>query len=95
MEYSISPEPGGRAGDEAGGGNEAFRRSRECFEGLVSVLADPQGGRLTHAQMEDQLTVLSRELVRLLHQDSLDLRAAPGAGDGLGPGQARDRGARA
>src|ERR1017187_1177329 len=36
-----------------------FRRSgsRECFEGLVSVLADPQGGRLTHAQMEDQLTV--------------------------------------
>jgi hypothetical protein len=40
------------------------------------VLADPAGGRLTHAQMEDQLTELSRELVRLLHQDSLDLRAA-------------------
>jgi hypothetical protein len=40
------------------------------------VLADPGGGRLTHAEMEDQLTVLSRELVRVLHQDSLDLRAA-------------------
>ena len=53
-----------------------FARSRECFEGLVTVLAGPEAGRLTHAEMEDQLTVLSRELVRVLHQDSLDLRAA-------------------
>ncbi len=76
MESSISPEPGGRAGDGEGDGTEAFGRSRECFGELVAVLADPAGGRLTHAQMEDQLTVLSRELVRVLHQDSLDLRAA-------------------
>ena len=76
MEPSISPEPESRAADGEGDGTEAFSRSRECFEDLVTVLADPQGGRLTHAAMEDQLTVLSRELVRVLHQDSLDLRAA-------------------
>lgn len=76
MEYSISPEPGDRADDGEGDGTEAFGRSRECFGELVSALADPAGGRLTHAQMEDHLTVLSRELVRVLHQDSLDLRAA-------------------
>jgi hypothetical protein len=76
VKSSISPGPGRGAGDGEGDGTEAFGRSRECFEGLVTVLADPAGGRLTHAQMEDQLTVLSRELVRLLHQDSLDLRAA-------------------
>jgi hypothetical protein len=68
--------PGRCGGDGEGDGTEAFGRSRECFEGLVTVLADPAGGRLTHAQMEDQLTALSRELVRVLHQDSLDLRAA-------------------
>jgi hypothetical protein len=76
VESSISPGPGRRGGDGEGDGTEAFGRSRECFEGLVTVLADPAGGRLTHAQMEDQLTALSRELVRVLHQDSLDLRAA-------------------
>ncbi|MHB1431103.1 MAG: ISKra4 family transposase [Streptosporangiaceae bacterium] len=42
---------------------------------MVSVLADPGNGRLTHAEMEVRLTGLSRELVRQLHQDSLDLRA--------------------
>ena len=76
MGSSISPEPGSRAGDGECDGTEAFARSRECLEGLVTVLADPDSGRLTHAGMEDQLTVLSRELVRVLHQDSLDLRAA-------------------
>ena len=41
------------------------------------MLAGPEAGRLTHAEMEDQLTVLSRELVRALHQDELHhLRAA-------------------
>jgi hypothetical protein len=76
VEPSISPEPGAGGGDGEGDGTEAFARSRQCFGELVTVLADPGNGRLTHAQMEDQLTVLSRELVRVLHQDSLDLRAA-------------------
>jgi hypothetical protein len=76
VESGISPEAGSRAGDGECDGTEAFARSRECFEDLVTVLADPAGGRLTHAGMEVQLTGLSRELVRVLHQDSLDLRAA-------------------
>ena len=72
MDDSISPQEGGRE-EDAG---EAFGRSQACFENLVAVLADPQGGRMTHAQMEDQLIVLSRELLQVLHQDSLDLREA-------------------
>ena len=76
MEPSISPDPGAGGGDGECDGTGAFGRSRQCFGELVTVLADREGGRLTHAQMEVQLTVLSRELVRVLHQDSLDLRAA-------------------
>ena len=72
MDDSISPQRGGREED----GGEAFGRSRACFENLVTVLADPQGSRMTHAQMEDQLLMLSRELLQVLHQDSLDLREA-------------------
>ena len=74
MEESISSGADRRAGDRGGDGARAFDRSRACFESLVAVLADPQGGQLTHAQMEDQLIVLSRELLQVLHQDSLDLR---------------------
>lgn len=76
MEPGISAGQAGSTGDEEGGGTGAFRRSRACFEELITTLADPEGGRLTHAQMEEQLTALSRELVRTLHQDSLDLRSA-------------------
>ena len=76
MQSSISPGQAEGSGDGEGGGAEAFGRSRACFEQVISALADPAGGRLTHAQMEEQLTALSRELVRTLHQDSLDLRTA-------------------
>ena len=75
MGSSMSPGQAGSAGDGEGSGREAFGRSRACFEELVTTLAGPDNGRLTHAQMEEQLTALSRELVRTLHQDSLDLRA--------------------
>ena len=61
MEHSISGGQAGGAGDAERGGTEAFGRSRACFEGLITTLADPEGGRLTHAQMEEQLTALSRE----------------------------------
>ena len=74
MEASMSPGQAGGAGDGEGSGREAFGQSRACFEELITTLADPDSGRLTHAQMEEQLTALSRELVRTLHQDSLDLR---------------------
>jgi hypothetical protein len=45
------------------------------FEEVVAGLADPGCGQLTHAQLEDQLTERSRELMRSLFQDHLDLRA--------------------
>jgi hypothetical protein len=76
VDFSISSGQADGGGDVQGGGGEAFARSRACFEELVVTLASPDSGRLTHAQMEEQLTSLSRELVRTLHQDSLDLRAA-------------------
>jgi hypothetical protein len=75
VESSMSPGQAGSAGDGEGSGREAFGQSRACFEELITTLAGPDSGRLTHAQMEEQLIALSRELMRTLHQDSLDLRA--------------------
>ncbi|MGH3826617.1 MAG: hypothetical protein ACRDQX_05505 [Pseudonocardiaceae bacterium] len=51
-------------------------RSRQLFERVVAGLADPGCGELTHAQRVDQLTEHSRELMRSLFQDHLDLRAS-------------------
>src|SRR4051812_44813080 len=53
----------------------AFERSRECFESVLAVLDDPQTIGQTHADLEGRLTVMSRELFRVLLQDHLDLRA--------------------
>jgi hypothetical protein len=86
VESSMSSGQAGSAGDGEGSGREAFGRSREFFEELITTLAGPDSGRLTHAQMEEQLIALSRELMRTLHQDSLDPpprqgpRRAPGRG---------------
>jgi hypothetical protein len=55
---------------------ESFQRSREQFESLVGVLADPETGQRTHAELEDQLSVAGRELMRTLLQDHVDLRAS-------------------
>lgn len=54
---------------------EAFETSRAMFQTLVQQLADPNGDLLTHAELEQQLTTRSRELIRQLLQDHLDLRA--------------------
>jgi hypothetical protein len=53
-----------------------FDRSWRLFEEVVAGLADPGCGELTHAQLEDRLTECSRELMRSLFQDHLDLRAS-------------------
>jgi hypothetical protein len=53
----------------------AFERSRSLFESVVTMLGDPGTGERTHAELEEALTVDSRELVRQLFQDHLDLRA--------------------
>ncbi len=76
MQSSIPPGQAAGSGGEEDSGTEAFGRSRACFEEVITTLAGPASGQLTHAQMEEQLTALSRGLVRTLHQDSLDLRAA-------------------
>ncbi|MGH3612946.1 MAG: hypothetical protein ACRDRK_10205 [Pseudonocardia sp.] len=59
-----------------GEGVGGFDRSREVFDGLVVELSGRRAGGLTHAELEDELEVTGRELVRTLLQDHLDLRAA-------------------
>jgi hypothetical protein len=54
----------------------AFNVSRAQFEQVCSFLGDQEAGSLTHGELEARLTVDVRELVRLLYQDHLDLRAA-------------------
>jgi hypothetical protein len=54
----------------------AFAGSRERFESIVAEFGSPEAGQLTHADLEDQITVLGRELMRSLLQDHLGLRAA-------------------
>src|SRR5680860_1238612 len=53
----------------------AFSTSRDRFEQVCSFLGDQEAGSLTHSELERRLTVDMRELVRLLYQDHLDLRA--------------------
>jgi hypothetical protein len=73
--YAQQAESGqGQGQADAAAG--AFDRSRRLFEDVVAKLADPGGGELTHGQLEDQLDEDSRELVRSLYQDCLDLQAA-------------------
>jgi hypothetical protein len=53
-----------------------FSTSRDRFEQVCSFLGDHEAASLTHGELEQQLSVDLRELVRLLYQDHLDLRAA-------------------
>ena len=62
----YAPEPGG----------EQFAQSRTCFAELEEWLAGGQAAALRHAELEEQLDARGRELLRRLHQDHLDLRAA-------------------
>lgn len=52
-----------------------FDASRAKFESLVVLLDGADAGALTHGQLEERLQVEGRELMRLLFQDHLDLRA--------------------
>lgn len=53
-----------------------FAEAREFFAKTVRWLSGPQTAGLTHAELEEQLDTRGRELLRRLHQDHLDLRAA-------------------
>jgi hypothetical protein len=56
-------------------GLAAFGASRAAFDALVATLASAQAGGWAHDQLEEQLATGGRELLRLLLQDHLDLRA--------------------
>jgi hypothetical protein len=58
--------------DEAAAG---FERSRAVFGAVVAELADPECAQVTHAELEERLTERSRELMRRLFQDHVDVRA--------------------
>ena len=54
----------------------AFAESRKCFAELEDWLASEEAAGLQHAELEEQLDVRGRELLRRLFQDRLDLTAA-------------------
>jgi hypothetical protein len=53
-----------------------FAQARACFSEIEGWLSGTEAAALTHAELEEQLGERGRELLRLLHQDHLDLRAA-------------------
>ena len=53
----------------------AFGGSQACFEQIVGWLEGTDASSLTHGELEDDLDRRGRELLRLLLQDHLDLRA--------------------
>jgi hypothetical protein len=56
-------------------GLDVFGASRAAFQALVATLASAQAAGWTHDQIEQQLEIDGRELLRLLYQGHLDLRA--------------------
>jgi hypothetical protein len=54
----------------------AFARSGECFAELGKWLESEDAAGLQHGELEEQLDVRGRELLRRLFQDRLDLTAA-------------------
>jgi hypothetical protein len=60
----------------AAGRDDAFAESRKCFGELEDWLASAEAAGLQHGELEEQLGVRGRELLRRLFQDRLDLTAA-------------------
>ena len=56
--------------------DDAFAESRECFRELEDWLASEEAAGLQHADLEEQLDVRGRELLRRLFQNRLDVSAA-------------------
>ena len=70
MTENSATDPADTTADHA-----SFSTSRTRFEQVCSFLGDQEAAGLTHSELEQRLTVDARELVRLLYQDHLDLRA--------------------
>ena len=60
----------------APGQDEAFAESRKCFGELEDWMASEAAAGLQHGELEEQLAVRGRDLLRRLFQDRLDLTAA-------------------
>src|ERR1035441_2461122 len=60
----------------APGQDEAFAKSRNCFGELEHWLGSEGAAGLQHGELEEQLDVRGRALLRQLFQDRLDLTAA-------------------
>jgi hypothetical protein len=60
----------------APGPDAAFAQSRECYQDLEDWMASEDAAGLQHGELEEQLEVRGRELLRRLFQDRLDLTAA-------------------
>jgi hypothetical protein len=58
------------------GQDEAFVESRKCFGELEDWMASEAAAGLQHGELEEQLDVRGRELLRRLLQDRLDLTSA-------------------
>ena len=58
------------------GPDGAFAQSRECYAELEEWLASEDAAGLQHGELEEQLDVRGRELLRRLYQDRRDLTAA-------------------
>ena len=58
------------------GQDGAFGESRKCFGELEDWLASEEAAGLQHGELEEQLDVRGRALLRQLFQDRLDLTAA-------------------
>ena len=56
--------------------DEAFAQSRKCFRELEDWMASGEAAGLQHGELEEQLDVRGRELLRQLFQDRLDATAA-------------------
>ena len=56
-------------------GLDTFGAARAAFESLVATLAGAQAAGWPHDQVEEHLDIDGRELLRLLYQGHLDLRA--------------------
>src|SRR5260370_1895354 len=59
------------------GQDEAFAESRKCFGELEDWMASAEAAGLQHGELEEQLEMRGRELLRRLVQGRLDLAAAP------------------
>src|SRR5260370_26776243 len=58
------------------GQDEAFAESRKCFGELEEWMASAEAAGLQHGELEEQLEMRGRELLRRLFQGRLDLAAA-------------------